>query len=104
MKYYWCPGYTQDGKLDQKCGRIVIFGDDCIVLTRPGSSSDHNDILRGLASKYRLKTREVIHNAIRLYYRREHDTIIINGVRRIDDDALENKLRHYAELIRSEIE
>ena len=84
MNIVFCK-ILQDGKLTQTCGRIVIFK-KYIDISR-GSSRDHNDLLRSLASKYKLPKDEVISKAIRLYWDyKDEKTIIVSPVRKLDED------------------
>ena len=77
--------YIQDGKLEATTGRIVIYK-NYIDISR-GPSRDHNDLLRSLASKYKLNKDDVISNAIRLYWdRKNKDSIIVSPVRKLDED------------------
>jgi hypothetical protein len=92
----------QDGKLTPTSGRIVIY-QNCIDISR-GNSRDHNDLLRSLASKYRLDKDQVISNAIRLYwdylYTNATDkTILVCPVRKIDEDMFYAKQDFYENLI-----
>ena len=98
MKFYWSPGYVQDGKLDYSCGRIVIYKDAIIV--GHNKSADHNYLLRSLAASYQLPKQQVISNAIRLYFKKEGSSVIINGVRNIDDIEFEQNIKFYASLIK----
>ena len=87
------PGHIQDGKLDQRCGRIVEY-DGCMVVSH-SVANDHNYLLRALASRYKINRDEVISNACRLYWRIEDYGLSICGVRKIDDEYYE---RHSAEI------
>lgn len=98
MKYYWGPGKIQDGKLDDNCGRIVIFEDKAVVSYI--KTADHNYLLRSLASKYKFDKDEVISKAIRLYFRWDEDMTIICGVRKIDNDMIEHDYDFYRHIIK----
>jgi hypothetical protein len=91
------PGFVQDGKVDSSCGRIIIYGNAIIV--SKSHTSDHNYLLRALASRYNVNKDEVIGNAIRLYYCKQGKFMIVNGVRKIDDDRLKDK---HIDLIKNE--
>ena len=94
--------YIQDGKLASTTGRIVIYK-NFIDISR-GPSRDHNDLLRSLASKFKLHKDDVISNAIRLYWdRKDKDTIIVSPVRRLDDDMYCAKEGFHEKLIKSVI-
>ena len=56
----------QDGKLTPSSGRIIIYKENIEI--SHGPARDHNDLLRALASKYRMPKDLVISNAIRLYW------------------------------------
>lgn len=101
MKYYFGRGRIRDGKLDENCGRIVIYDDK--ILVSHIRSADHNYLLRGLASRYRLKKDDVISNAIRLYFRHEGHRVIITDVRKIDEEKFFAKKDFYSKLIKKEI-
>jgi len=98
MKYYWGPGIIQDGMLDDNCGRIVIFDDKALVSYI--KTADHNYLLRGLASKYRFNKDEVINKAIRLYFKWEENSFIISGVRKIDNEIIEENYDFYRKIIK----
>ena len=84
MNILFCK-QLQDGKLTSSTGRIVIYK-NFIDISR-GPSRDHNDLLRSLASKFRLHKDDVISNAIRLYWdRKDKDIIIVSPVRKLDED------------------
>lgn len=95
------PGYIRDGKLDSFCGRIILY--DGYMLFHNGISADHNYLLRAFAARYRYDKNEVINKAIRLYFRKEENRIVISGVRQIDDDDLERQLSAYKLLIENEL-
>ena len=52
MKIYKYGWYTQDGHLQPNEGRIVIYKEAIMVAYSP--TMDHNYLLRGMASRYRL--------------------------------------------------
>ena len=84
MKIIFCK-LLQDGKLTPTTGRIVIY-ENYIDFSR-GNSRDHNDLLRSLASRYKLPKDAVISNAIRLYWDyKDKDTVIVCPVRKLDED------------------
>ena len=88
----------QDGKLTPTAGRIVIYK-NFIDISR-GPSRDHNDLLRSLASKYKLNKDDVISNAIRLYWdRKNNDSIIVSPVRKLDEDMYCAKQDFHEKLI-----
>jgi hypothetical protein len=91
----------QDTKLSEEYGRIVIYKDELEYSSGP--SRDHNDLLRSLASKYKFNKDEVIGNAIRLYYLRYDDTIIVSERRRIDYEELSRNMKYYGELIKRKL-
>jgi hypothetical protein len=92
----------QDGKLTPTCGRIVIYK-NFIDISR-GPSRDHNDLLRSLASKYKLNKDVVISNAIRLYWDyKDKDNIIVSPVRKLDDDMFYAKEEYHKTLIENVI-
>ena len=91
----------QDGKLTPTAGRIVIYK-EFIEVSR-GPSRDHNDILRSLASKYKLPRDDVISNAIRLYWDRNEDTIIVCPVRKLDEDMFYAREEFHGNLINNAI-
>ena len=91
----------QDGKLTPTAGRIVIYK-EYLEVSR-GPSRDHNDILRSLASKYKLQKDSVISNAIRLYWDRKGDTIIVCPVRKLDEDMYYAREEYHAALIAAAI-
>jgi len=101
MKYKHISGYIKDGSLDDSCGRIVIYENKIHVSFI--KTSDHNYLLRALASRYRLKKREVIKNALRLYFKYNGDNITISGVRNVDDEMLERDYESYLRLIKKKI-
>ena len=101
MRYYYGAGYVQDGKLDNSCGRIVIYEDKALV--GYNRAMDHNYLLRALASKYRFPREKVISNAIRLYYKfesAEGGRCIISGVRRIDNEEFDSNFKFYGKLVK----
>ena len=101
MNIIFCK-QLQDGKLPHTAGRIVIYS-NFIDISR-GSSRDHNDLLRSLASKYKLNKDDVISNAIRLYWdRKNKDSIIVSPVRKLDEDMYYAKEEFHEKLIRSAI-
>lgn len=91
----------QDGKLDSTVGRIVIFN-EFIEISR-GPSRDHNDLLRSLASKFRLNKDEVISKAIRLYWCSYNRDYIVSPVRKLDKNLFENHEDFYLSLIMKNI-
>ncbi len=93
-------GYTQDGYLSSDQGRIVIYNDK--IQISHGNHPDHITLLQSLASKYRLDKDDVISSAIRLYYKREDNAIIVSQNRRIDENMLFENLRQYALLIQDQ--
>ncbi len=95
------PGYIKDGKLDNQCGRIIIYGGQIFAST--GKSADHNYLLRAHASRFRFTKDEVIGGATRLYYRREDQRLAVSGVRKIDDDDYEMHSNQYRILIGQEL-
>jgi len=101
MDFLYIPGYIQDGCLDNKCSRIVIYKDQLAVTYK--KSCDHNYLLRSLVAKYRFKKEDVISNAIRLYFRQEKKRIVISGVRKLDDEDLARRWEQYLGLIKKEI-
>ena len=66
-------------------------------------TADHNYLLHDLASQNKLKNSEVIGNALRLYFKYEEDTIILSGVRKLDDEILERDFDIYLRLIKKKI-
>ena len=101
MKYYYGE-YIKYGQLDNTCGRIVIYGDD--IMFSYIRSADHNYLLRALASRYRRDTNKIYGDAIRLYFTHEGDRIVVSPTRKIDDDNFNSRYKHYAKLIKSEIQ
>jgi len=91
----------QDGKLSSTTGRIVIFK-EFIEVSR-GPARDHNDLLRALASKFRLKKDDVISNAIRLYWDRKGDDIIVCPVRKLDEDDFCNREEFHKNMVNNAI-
>jgi len=88
----------QDGKLTPTCGRIVIYK-NFIDISR-GPARDHNDLLRSLASKFKLNKDDVISGAIRLYWDyKSKDSIIVSPVRRLDEDMYYAKQEFHDKLI-----
>jgi len=87
----------QDGKLTSKTGRIVIYKQFIDISRGPGR--DHNDLLRSLASKFRLPKDDVISNAIRLYWEPMSDGIVVCPVRRLDEDMFERRDDFHRKLI-----
>ena len=87
-------GYTKDGTLHAKQGRVVIYMDR--ILVSRGNTPDHLSLLAGLAQRYRLKKDDVISNAIRMYYTIEDDVVILSASRKIDYELFEKKDREYA--------
>lgn len=101
MDYFYGRNYIQDGKLDQDCGRIVIY--DGNIEVSVGPSRDHNDLLRALAAKIVARKDDVISNATRLYYKREPGRIIVSPVRKIDHESFERNWDHFRAMIRKAI-
>lgn len=97
MKYLYGK-YIQDGKLDQSCGRIVIYDDHILHSRTP--SADHNDLLRSLAARIVEDRNNVIGKGIRLYYKREYGRIIVSPVRKWDDDMFHARYEDYAQMIK----
>lgn len=97
MKYFYGK-YIQDGKLDSSCGRIVIYNG--FVKIDRTQSADHNYLLRSLAANIMEDKNKVIADAIRLYFKREAERIIISPVRKIDDDEIRRHYSYYADLIK----
>ncbi|MCL2185973.1 MAG: hypothetical protein FWB86_09010 [Treponema sp.] len=101
MNIIFCK-QLQDGKLTPTAGRIVIYK-NFIDISR-GPSRDHNDLLRSLASKFKLNKDDVISNAIRLYWdRKDKDSIIVCPVRKLDEDVYYMKQDFHDQLIMSVI-
>lgn len=92
-------GYTQDGYLSPDQGRMVIYKDK--ILFSHGNHPDHITLLQSLAAKYHLDKDDVISSAIRLYYKREDDAIIVSQNRRIDEDMLLKNMQFYGNLIQN---
>lgn len=83
-------GHTKDGHLGPASGRVIMHEGN--VLIGWNKNNDHNDLLRAFARRYRYDTNEVISNAIRLYFTRINNTMVISECRRIDyDDFTRNK-------------
>lgn len=97
-KFYWGPGRIQDGKLDDHCGRIILYKDYALVGWN--RTMDHNYLMRSFASKFGFKKDEVISHSIRLYFRWEGDVCIIAGRRKIDDVEFENNFKRNAEVVK----
>jgi hypothetical protein len=95
------PGYIQDGKLDDSCGRVVMYR-DCVFVAK-AHVMDHNYILRACAARFGLKSSEVISNAVRLYFRNEENRIVLCGVRKIDDDTYSRNAEAYTRILEREI-
>jgi len=87
----------QDGKLTSTSGRIVIYK-EFLEISR-GPSRDHNDLLRALASKFKLPKDLVISNAIRLYWDRKGENIIVCPVRKLDEDDFFAREEFHTKLI-----
>ena len=84
MQIIFCK-QLQDGKLTPTCGRIVIY--KTFIEASRGPSRDHNDLLRSLASRFKLPKDDVISKAIRLYWDyRDKESIIVSPVRRLDEE------------------
>lgn len=97
MNILFCK-QLQDGKLTSTTGRIVIYK-NFIDISR-GPTRDHNDLLRSLASKFKLNKDEVISNAIRLYWDyKNKDSIIVSPVRKLDEDLYYSKQELHEKLI-----
>jgi hypothetical protein len=103
LNYYWGPGVIQDGKLDDTCGRIVIYEDK--VMVGRMRTMDHNYLLRSLAAAFRVDKDAVISKAIRLYYKFDpnENGYIFSHVRKIDRNMFENNMEFYAELLKKNI-
>ena len=90
----------QDGKLSPTTGRIVIYKN--FIDISQGVARDHNDLLRSLASKFRLNKDDVISGAIRLYWEyKSKDSIIVSPVRKLDEDMYYAKQDFHDKLINS---
>ena len=87
----------QDGNFTPSSGRIVIYK-EFLEVSR-GPSRDHNDILRSLASKYKLHKDSVISDAIRLYWDRKGEGIIVCPVRKLDEDMYYAHEEFYSKMI-----
>jgi len=95
MRYLFKEGAIQDGIL-KGCGRIVIHNGEALM--SHNNQTDHNDLLRGFVSRFRMPKDEVI-NAVRLYFKYEGDAVIIAGVRQIDNEAVKAHLHEYGKII-----
>lgn len=91
----------QDSHLDYNSGRIVIYEDQAI--SSRGNGQDHNDLLRALARRYGFPAQDVISNAIRLYYKKTDDKLIVSERRKIDYDMMERNLNYYSKIILSSL-
>jgi len=102
-KYFHSPGYIQDGKLDQSCGRIILY--QGTILVSRNVANDHNDLLRAFASRFEFKPQDVISSAIRMYYiyLPEEKAYIICGVRSLDDQMFIQNADEYSTLIKREL-
>ena len=101
MNIIFCK-QLQDGKLTPTTGRIVIYK-NFIDISR-GPSRDHNDLLRSLASRFKLYKDDVISNAIRLYWdHKSKDSILVSPVRKLDEDMYYAKQDFHDKLINSVI-
>jgi len=89
----------QDGKLTATSGRIVIYN-EFIEISR-GPARDHNDLSRALASKYNQPKDHVMSNAIRFYWDRDGNNIIVCPVRKLDEDEFLSREEFYIDLISS---
>ena len=87
-------GYTKDGTLHSKQGRVVIYMGK--IMVSRGNAPDHLALLAGLASRYGFKKDDVISNAIRMYYTIEDDVVILSASRKLDYEMFEKKDREYA--------
>ena len=97
MNIIFCK-ILQDGKLTPTAGRFVIYG-NYIEISR-GPSRDHNDLLRSLASKYRLPKDDVISKAIRMYWDyKDKLNVIVSPVRKLDEDMFYAREEFHTALI-----
>ena len=88
----------QDGKLDSRCGRIVVY--KTAGVKSNGPSRDHNDLITALAAQYGIPRAEVGNNGYRYYWRPEsRDVITICPVRRIDEDYLYDHVEQFNQII-----
>ena len=92
MQVVFKPGCIQDGNLTG-CGRVVCHLGE--ALASSNERTDHNDLLRAFAARFRFDRDKVIAQATRLYFRRDQDRIVVCGVRKIDDDALRSETRDF---------
>jgi hypothetical protein len=93
-------GYTKDGYLGPASGRIIMYEDN--VLIGWNSANDHNDLLRAFAQRYRYKKDEIVSNAIRLYFTKVGNTLVVSECRRIDYDIFTKNEKRNLQLIREE--
>jgi hypothetical protein len=96
MQILFREGEIQDGKL-VGCGRVVIHRGQ--ALASNNRMTDHNNLLRAFAARFRLDRDEVIAKAVRLYFRIEGGHVVVCGVRQIDNEAVCGDLRCYGLLI-----
>jgi len=88
----------QDGKLSYDTGRIVIY--QGLAIKSNGPSRDHNDLVRALASKYKIPKEKVGQNGYRFYWRPEGRKLItISPVRKLDENWAYDNLELFNELI-----
>lgn len=97
---FFVSGHTKDGHLGPASGRIIMYEDN--VLIGWNSANDHNDLLRAFAQRYRYKKDEIISNAVRLYFTRAGNTLIVSECRRIDYDYFTRNEKRNLQLIREE--
>ena len=93
-------GHTKDGYLSHDSGRIIMYEDN--VLFGWNRANDHNDLLRAFARRYGYKTNEIISNAIRLYFTRCGNTLVVSECRKIDYDYFTRNEKRNLQLIREE--
>jgi len=98
MNYFYGKTYIEDNDLIKSCGRIVIYENS--IETSVGPSRNHNDLSHTIAAKLVTRIDDVADNAVRLFYYKKDDKIVISPVRKIDDKNFEKNWEQYRILIR----
>lgn len=96
MRVLFKEGAIDDGKLEG-CGRIIVHRGR--GLASSNNVTDHNNLLRAFAARFRMDRDEVIAQAVRLYFRKESARVVVSGVRQIDSDAVRAAPLSYGHLI-----
>jgi hypothetical protein len=86
-----------DGQLNFETGRIVIYKN--FIIRSNGPSRDHNDLIKALAAKAKIKSELVYAEGHRFYWKPGKGGIFISPVRKLDEEWVYNNVNLFKGMI-----